>query len=82
MAEKKTAAKKPAAKKTEEKKPDKRLATSPSGLNVRSAPGGKILRVLPYNAEVEVRETTLDASGTEWARIGKGEYVMACYLEK
>ena len=81
MAEKKPATKKPAAKKTAEKKPDKRLVTSQSGLNVRSAPGGKILRVLPYKAEVAVLETTLDASGTEWARIGKGEYVMAKFLK-
>ena len=50
---------------------DKCIVTDPSGtpLNVRSAPGGKILTTLSNGVTVVIDETQKDAKGREWARI-------------
>ena len=50
---------------------DKCIVTDPSGtpLNVRSAPGGKILTTLSNGITVVIGDTQKDATGREWAQI-------------
>ena len=50
---------------------DKCIVTDPSGtpLNVRSAPGGKILTTLSNGITVVIGDTQKDAKGREWAQI-------------
>jgi len=50
---------------------DKCIVTDPSGtpLNVRTAPGGKILTSLSNGVTVVLGDTQKDAKGREWAQI-------------
>jgi len=44
-------------------------------VNVRSTPGGTVVRQIEAGTEVTVLEIVTDDQGGEWVRIGEGEYI-------
>ena len=60
--------------------PESRCTNVASALNVRTSPGGNLVKTLGNDVPVTVYETT-DKDGTKWARIGDNQWVSAQFLK-